>query len=183
MIVEISTETLKEFGISANDFLYLYLVSNKYYEVIVELNLNVELEELQTKGLIKIGESLESHIVRDKFVNHNRIPDDQMWAELLSYFPLKVTGNNREVRVLRSKDADSLNNAPAKKKYIAHIKGNVAVHRQAVEALKNELEIRKQSNNLFFMQMLSTWVNQRTWEKYIDIKPDVTATTRVTRQL
>jgi hypothetical protein len=59
----------------------------------------------------------------------------------------------------------------------------MAVHRQAVEALKNELEIRKQSNNLFFMQMLSTWVNQRTWEKYIDIKPDVTATTRVTRQL
>ena len=119
MIVEISTETLKEFGISANDFLYLYLVSNKYYEVIVELNLDVELEELQTKGLIKIGESLESHIVRDKFVNHNRIPDDQMWAELLSYYPLKVTGNNREVRVLRSKDAESSNNAPAKKKYLA----------------------------------------------------------------
>jgi hypothetical protein len=183
MIVEISTETLKDFGISANDYLYLYLLSNKCYEVIVELNLDVELEDLQTKGLIKIGEELQSHTVRDKFINYNRLPEDQMWSELLSYFPLKVSGNRGEVRVLRSKDAESANNSQAKKKYLAYLKGSTLRHKEVVDALKNELDIRNKSNSLFYMQMLNTWVNQRTWEKYIDLKADVTTTPRVTRQL
>lgn len=183
MIVEISTNTLKEFGISADDFLYLFLLSRREYDLLVELNLSVELEELQTKGLIKIGEGLQSHVVRDKFVNYKSVPEDQMWSELLSYFPLKVTGPRGEQRILRSKDAEASNNAQAKKRYLGYIKGNSIRHAEVVTALQTELKMRTSSGNLFYMQMLNTWVNQRTWEQYMNIDADEPSSTRITRKL
>ena len=57
MIVEINTEILERFGITADDFLYLYLLHAKSYDCLERLTLNPDTESLQTKGLIKLGRS------------------------------------------------------------------------------------------------------------------------------
>lgn len=184
MVVEISTESLKDFGISANDYLYLYLIHQKAHDVLVSLSLDVDLEALQTKGFIKLGDKIEDHIVREQFLRKNFTPFEQMWSELVSHFPLKVTDKRGATRILRSKDANTATNAAAKKKYRQYLKSNPNKHREVVKALETELKIRRDGDTMHFMQMLSTWVNQHTWEKYIGIDTDEESTDRrITRQL
>jgi hypothetical protein len=183
MVVEISTETLKEFGISANDYLYLHLLCNKGHDILVDLDLDVDLEDLQTKGFLKVGETVEDHVVREKFLTKHFTPFDQMWSELLSHFPLKVQDPKGSIRVLRSKDADSETNAIAKKKYKQYLSSNPNKHKQVIKALETELKIRKDGGNMHFMQMLRTWVHQKTWEQYIGLDAEPSSKGRITRQL
>ena len=183
MIIEISTENLKDFGISADDYLYLYLIHQKAYDVLVSLSLRVDLEALQTKGFVKLGDKIEEHIVREAFLKKNFTPFEQMWAELVSHFPLKVTDNRGAVRVLRSKDPNTSTNEAAKKKYRQYLKSNPNKHKEVIKALETELKIRSQGDTMSFMQMLSTWVNQHTWEKYIGLDSNEQSDRRTTRQL
>ena len=69
MIVEVNTDILSKFGITADDFLYLYLLHAKSYDCLEQLTLKPDTEALQTKGLIKLGEELRDHIVRQTFLD------------------------------------------------------------------------------------------------------------------
>jgi hypothetical protein len=106
-----------------------------------------------------------------------------MWSELLSHFPLKVQDPKGSIRVLRSKDADSETNAIAKKKYKQYLSSNPNKHKQVIKALETELKIRKDGGNMHFMQMLRTWVHQKTWEQYIGLDAEPSSKGRITRQL
>lgn len=182
MVIRINTETLKEFGITADDFLYLYLLHATSYDCLEELDLKPNTEALQTKGLIKLGEELRDHVVRQKFLNLFQTSFDQRWSELLSHFPIKVY-NNGNIRILRAKDAHARANSKAKDKYRKILNDDPGVHEQAIAGLKNELKLRKSTNSLGWMQMLATWINQYTWEKYEDIKDEQSSQGRITRKL
>jgi len=183
MIVEVNTNILKKFGISADDFLYLYLLHAKSHELISELSLRPDLEALQTKGLIKLGEEPQDHVVRQLFLDEFQDSFDRMWSELLSHFPLKVY-NQGHMRVLRAKDAFAKNNEKALRKYYKIVGEDKAKHEHIVQCLKNELELRKSTNTLGYMQMLTTWMNNHTWEQYEDVnEQSAQSTGRITRKL
>ena len=182
MIVEVNTDILSKFGITADDFLYLYLLHAKSYDCLEQLTLKPDTEALQTKGLIKLGEELRDHIVRQTFLDMFQASFDQMWAELLSHFPLKVF-NNGHLRVIRAKDAAAKANSKARERYRKIVGEDLLKHQFVVKCLKNELELRKSTNTLGYMQMLTTWVNNYTWEKYEDIETSSPNDTRITRQL
>jgi len=182
MIVEICTKSLKDFGITADEYLYLSLLHSGSHDVIDDLKLVVRLEVLQTKGLVKLGEETKDHVVRAKFSAPNATPFDQMWADLLSHFPLKVYANGG-VRPLRAKDPNAATNQRARKQYKKYIGGSVVKHKEVIRCLKVELDHRKKANNLGYMQMLSTWVNQHSWEKYQDLTDSSDNERRITREL
>ena len=182
MIVEINTEILERFGITADDFLYLYLLHAKSYDCLEGLTLNPDTESLQTKCLIKLGEELRDHVVRQTFLDMFQASFDQMWSELLSHFPLKVY-NNGMMRVLRARDAQAKANATPREKYRKVVGEDLVKHQFILKCLQNELELRKSTNTLGYMQMLSTWVNNYTWEKYEDISNSSPNESRITRQL
>jgi len=182
MVIEINTDILERFGITADDFLYLYLLHAKSYDCLERLTLNPDTESLQTKGLLKLGEELRDHVVRQTFLDMFQASFDQMWSELLSHFPLKVY-NNGMMRVLRARDAQAKANAKACDKYRKIVGEDLVKHQFIVKCLKNELELRKSTNTLGYMQMLSTWVNNYTWEKYEDISNSSPNESRITRQL
>jgi len=182
MVIEINTDILERFGITADDFLYLYLLHAKSYDCLERLTLNPDTESLQTKGLLKLGEELRDHVVRQTFLDMFQASFDQMWSELLSHFPLKVY-NNGMMRVLRARDAQAKANAKARDKYRKIVGEDLVKHQFIVKCLKNELELRKSTNTLGYMQMLSTWVNNYTWEKYEDISNSSPNESRITRQL
>jgi len=184
MIVSINTDILKKFGITADDFLYLYLLYATSYDLITELELKPNTEALQTKGLVKLGEELQDHIVRQEFLDLFQTSFDALWSELLSSFPLRVY-NKGNMRVLRAKNAHAKANAKAKEKYKRILNGSKILHDRIVKCLENELELRKSTDTLGYMQMLPTWINNYTWEKYEDINDEQSPEEqrRITRQL
>jgi hypothetical protein len=159
MTIEIDTDVLKDLDISADDFVYLYLLHAKAYDVIHLLK--PDTEALQRKGLIKVGEEPEDNVVRQKFIDTIEDNFDRMWSDLLSHFPIKVY-NQGQVRVLR-----------------------ISKHKKIVQCLINELEFRKTNNQIGYMQMLQTWVNGHSWEKYEDVNVGRTEEQerRITRKL
>jgi hypothetical protein len=170
MQIDISTEVLKKLCVTPTEYVYLYLVFLQEYEELESLNLNVSVEDLQTKGLIKIGaEGIKSHVVRYGFQHVQETSFDQMWFELLSHFPLKVSTRGGGIRVLRAKDPEVQSNQKAKSRYQKYVGKSLAKHTEVIKGLQNELDIRRKSNQMEFMQNLDTWLNQHTWEKYISI--------------
>ena len=170
MTIDISTEVLKSLCISPDEYVYLYLIYLQEYEELESLNLSISEDNLQTKGLIKLGaEGLKSHVVRYGFQNLQETSFDQMWSDLLSHFPIKVTTRNNGVRVLRSKDPEAQSNLKAKNRYQKVVGKSLAKHTEIIKGLKIELDIRRKGDQMEFMQNLDTWIYQHTWEKYASL--------------
>ena len=184
MQIEIDTEVLKELDISADDFVYLYLLHAKAHDVVNVLQLQPNTDALQRKGLIKLGEERKDDVVRQKFIDLIEDNFDRMWSELLSHFPIKVYAKGN-VRILRAADGNARNNQKAKKAYHRVVGKNAAKHKKIVQCLINELEFRKTNNQIGYMQMLQTWVNGHSWEKYEDVNVGRTEEQerRITRKL
>jgi len=163
MIIEIDTERLANLGLTPDEYVYLTMLSRN--EIDSSFKLDVDLELLQTNGWVKLGEG-DDVTLRDKFGSSTVSDFDQMWHGLLSRFPLKVI-NQGSVRMLRAKDPDSKANG-------------------IIECLNRELDFRRKGNGLGYMQMLDTWINNHSWEKYTDTN-DTTEpesnTGRITRSL
>jgi len=185
MLVEINTEVLKKFGITADDFLYLYLLHAEASYVGKELDIKPDLEDLQTKGLIKLGDKPSEHVVRHEFLTIVEDDFDRMWSELVSHFPLKVLANDRGLRMLRARDANAKTNQKSKRAYEKYVGTDKTKHDYVMQCLKNELVHRKLANSLGYMQQLQTWVNNHTWEKYDTIDNDKATkrSSRITRKL
>jgi hypothetical protein len=183
MKVEIDTEILKILGITADDFVYLYLLHANAYDILSELNLKPNEEDLQSVGLIKLGEKTEDHTVRQMFLDMFQSSFDSMWSELLSHFPIKVYGRDGQ-RILRARDAHAKANDKSKRKYRSIVGSNKLLHESIVKLLEVELKLRKENNTLGYMRMLQTWINGYTWQQYEDITNDPeTGKSRITRQL
>ena len=116
MKIDIDFEVLEQTQLSADDFLYLYIIYRKGFNYLTTLNLKPNLDELQTKGYVKLGETADQHVIREKFINLFSNDFDQMFAELLSNYPMKVNTENG-VRVLHALDPDCQANKKAKNKY------------------------------------------------------------------
>ena len=93
MKIDIDFEILMETNMSADDFTYLYLLYKKEYSYIPNLNLKPNLDKLQEAGYIKLGESSDQHVVRQEFIDLFSNDFDQMFAELISTYPMKVSTN------------------------------------------------------------------------------------------
>ena len=182
MIIEIDTERLANLGLTPDEYVYLTMLSRN--EIDSSFKLDVDLELLQTNGWVKLGEG-DDVTLRDKFGSSTVSDFDQMWHGLLSRFPLKVI-NQGQVRMLRAKDPDSKANGKAKSKYQKIVGTDKEKHNRIIECLNRELDFRRKGNGLGYMQMLDTWINNHSWEKYTDTN-DTTEpepnTGRITRSL
>lgn len=187
MIIEIDTEKLYDYGLTADEFLFLSMLSRDLDSS--DLKLIVDRDKLQTNGWVKLGEEDECTL-REKFNDEFSSTEDVIWHSLLSHYPLKVIANGA-VRILRAKDPGSKANAKARAKYLKYVGKNKQKHEHVIKCLQRELQLRKNGNNLGFMQQLETWINNHTWEKYSDLsdgepksKPESSGSEgRITRQL
>jgi len=186
MIIEIDTEKLIELDLTADEFLFLSMLSRSALDS--NLKLNIDREKLQTNGWVKWGEEDECHL-RSKFDDEFRKDESSIWSGLLSHYPIKVVANG-SVRILRAKDPDCKANSKAKTRYLKYVGEDVTKHEHVIKCLQRELKLRRQGNGLGYMQQLETWVNNHTWEKYSDLsdgeqpksKPPGSES-RITRQL
>ena len=183
MNVDIDFEVLEQTGMSADDFLYLYIIHKESYTYLNNLNLKPNLEKLQEDGYIKLGETPDQHFIRQEFIDLFSSNFDQMFAELVGTYPMKVMSKDRGVRVLHSKDPDSKSNEKAKGRYQKIVGTKLYKHLHIMKCLDKELTINR--FNLAYMQNLETWINNHTWEKYENLDENDTGetTARITRSL
>ena len=183
MKMNIDFEVLEQTGMSADDFLYLYIVYRKGFNYLNNLNLRPNLENLQEKSYIKLGETPEKHVIRQEFIDLFSSNFDQMFAELVGTYPMKVNAPNRGIRILHAKDPDAKANEKARNRYKKVIGTKFYKHRHIINCLNIQLIIER--DKLAFLQNLETWINNHTWEKYENLDENDTkdTTTRITRSL
>ena len=107
MNIEIDFEVLSQTEMSADDFVYLYIIYRKGYNYLDDLNLKPNLDELQEKGYIKLGNTPDQHEIKQIFIDLFASDFDQMFAELVNMYPMKVGSPGRGIRILHAKDPNA----------------------------------------------------------------------------
>ena len=181
MQVQIDVNLLVENGISADDFLALYAIYRTGFKTLDKLKLNPNWDDLQSKGYVKLGDSVEKHIIRQEFIDLFSSDFDQMFAELISTYPMKVS-TNRGYRILHAADPNCKSNQKAKAKYSRIVGTKKFVHDKIIKLLKVQLRVER--GKLEYMQQLEVWLNNHTWEKYINMDENAgQSENRITRRL
>ena len=184
MKVEIDFDILRETKMSADDFIFLYIIYRKGFNYLQQLNLKPNVEQLQTDGYIKLGQTPEHHTIRQDFIDLFVLDFDQMFAELVSTYPMKVDSPGRGIRILHAKDPDAKANDKCRNRYKKIINNKPYKHKHIMKCLNMQLKIER--DNLGFLQNLETWINNHTWEKYENLDENDTKDTtrpRITRSL
>ena len=117
MNIEIDFEVLSQTEMSADDFVYLYIIYRKGYNYLDDLNLKPNLDELQEKGYIKLGNTPDQHEIKQIFIDLFASDFDQMFAELVNMYPMKVGSPGRGIRILHAKDPNAKANEKSKNRY------------------------------------------------------------------
>jgi len=184
MKIELDLGLLQTVDMSPDDFVYLYLIHRRGFNYLTQLNLKPNLDALQEQGYVKLGEDPIDHKVRQKYLDLFLTDFDQMFAELTMTYPMKVTTDKRDVRILHAKDPTAKSNVKAKQKYKKIVDGKLYKHKLIITCLNNQL--RMERDRLGYMQNLETWINNHTWEKYENLDEDDTKDgtgPRITRSL
>lgn len=161
---------LQELSLSPNQYFYLYslYLTNPTKEFIT----SPEQLHLEQDGWIGYDDNIPggNWILRNKGRNLFEVKSDSLEQKFLrfwSYYPIKVG-----TRILKTKDDKSKEALDIKKKYISLIK-KPGIHEKIIKGLENELNLRRKDNSMQYMQLVTTWINQATWEKYCDLE-DIT---------
>jgi len=184
MKIEIDFELLGFTQLSADEYLYLYIVYRKGFNYLTQLNLKPDLEKLEKENYIKLGQTVDTHIIGQEFINLFSSNSDSMFAELISKYPMKVNSPGRGVRILHAKDPDAKANEKNKKRYKKIVDNKPHKHRNIMNCLDKQLIV--EGDNLGYLQNLETWINNHTWEKYENLDENDTKNnikTRITRSL
>ena len=94
---------------------------------------------------------------------------------------MKVS-TNRGFRILHAADPDCKSNNKARAKYSRIVGTKKFVHDKIIKLLKVQLKVER--DRLEYMQGLEVWLNNHTWEKYINIDENAEQSeNRITRRL
>jgi hypothetical protein len=163
MVVEINTDTLIEFKLTANQFLLAQLIYEGSLGTISSLKLEFgekviqeDLDILISAGYLR--KSINTYFVTPEFIRTVR--KEGMFEELLALYPTSV------VRVDGSKDYLRVGIARCKTRYNNIIKKSKAKHDNILKCLQLEIETRTRENSLAYMKRLANWLTSREWEAW-----------------
>jgi len=166
MLIEVNTETCVQNNLTPSQFVFLALLWQKETDVALEIlskdsSLKDSIKDLLDRGFLMMISN--RYIIERKKCNElfGESEDSDFW-EFFSTFPLKVMSNGTS-RPLRAQDPNSKNALEARAKYKAKVKSK-AMHKHVMACLNAELDNRKRSNKLGYMQNIITWLHQQTWQ-------------------
>jgi hypothetical protein len=186
MKIQIDTELLANEGITLDEYFILKCLYDENLNEIFNVfsNSNDLIKGLEKNGFVKnMNDSIDSVLQlknvylkpksKKLFFNESSF-FDTFW----SLYPIKV-GVGSNIRILKSKDANTLQGIGCKKKLEAITKNNPQIEADILKGLNNELIIRKRTNTMIFFQLIETYLHQRTWEKYVDLDEEESTTSEI----
>jgi len=183
MKIEIETSELEESGLFPSEYVFLWLINNKEYELIqkiycaygdkISVYLYDRIKELAKNGWLFEGgyydkDEIESIVDLSKIVLRQKtldlfITDDveTKWFHFKSIYPIK--DNERRLH-------DSQDNC--KERFIKLVLNKPGTYKEIIRGLENELEGRRVAGvrrNFFpAMKLMSSWINNKQWLTYLD---------------
>ena len=179
MLIQIETENLIKEKLTPNDYIILKLLFEQNYQLLKKLFFAIgQLEEnlivLEAEGYLKVTcdeldwTKISTQIsIRQKTIDLFVVKKTGFY-KWWSMYPIKVGAGN-SLRVLKTGAVDSKQAIICKQKFDRITGKDPVVEDQVIKGLEIELSIRRKSNSMAFMQLVETWLNQNTWEKYIHL--------------
>ena len=172
MIIEIDLDLIKELGLTPNEYIYLHC---KHKEDPYTVN------NIQVPILINGGWLNDEGEIGPKWLDLFASDFSDLFIELLTVYPAIVESPGRGKRVLHAKDPDAYTNMKSKNRYRKITGEKVTVHKEIIRLLK--VQLQSEVDSIGYMQNLETWLNNHTWEKYVDINLEEKTDGRITRSL
>ena len=132
-----------------------------------ESGIQVTLSENHNKEII---DDLKGKVIPivSKVENTSKfIMTGSIFNEVFNLYPQKVLNTNGTIRILRPIGEDTLQYDVLYKKYSSKIK-SLEQHQQVVKAINYLLT----STDHRFLQNFATFINQNSWENYINLEPE-----------
>jgi len=170
MKIEIDLRKLKQCNLSTDQFILLYLLYNKKQNTIKKFytrNEAMSIRNSLTETIYLLNKDINS-IFSDTIISTANVAkllgirsDSIDFLEFYSCYPMKVGS-----RILRAADSDSVLGRKHKKKYLDRVK-SFEDHEQAVKAITAFVAKKKQANELNYLPMMETVMNNSSWEQWV----------------
>ena len=170
-LIQINLDYLEEVGLNINQYLSLMkLYCHKEERLILPIGVYQEdIEFLETEKFISI-ESDEVGLTEKGYSVF--VPKEDLFEQFFELYPHRVPDGVGGFRAIGTASSDTVFGNKMRKKWNNTTKGNLKVQEDLIKALDYELNYRKRSGSLSFMQGMEVWFNKATWEKYIDAAND-----------
>jgi hypothetical protein len=161
--ITIPVDDIVKNGLSINEYLLLYNISNGYaISGLLDPSL-VSLSLLEKKGFIKLSDN--QVFLRDKAkVFFNK--DEDLFLVWLKTYPTKVVKKSGGKRALSPSSPDTILGKRLKKKWREVLKNNVGKQQIAIKVLELQVKDMTKSGDLEYMVEAHRWLNEGYHEKY-----------------
>jgi hypothetical protein len=164
MELRITVEELKKLGLSLTQYVLLWGLYNrvKINYFVVDENGIADLLKRQLVGYsTTTGEMLLTTLSLAIFE-----PPCALFDSFIETFPTRVKNNAGVVRVLSPDSPDTLSGRKLKHKWHVITKNNSKLQEHIIQCLKEEVRVRTNTGELYWMRNAETWLNKCTWEDY-----------------
>ena len=174
MIVEVDINTLMYNKLSANQYIFCYLLYRKAYDTLNAYltaygftNFEQEIEQLIQIGLLSRFEyanrlDIKGYTVTNNCLNILNGTNIDLFDEFLAEYPNKVLRKEGNVDFLKT------NIAKCRAKYKGIVKGKHHVHEHILDCLRYELNVKQASDSMKYMKKLPNWLEAEEWKTYED---------------
>ena len=174
LFITIDITEIKKYGLNINEYLTLLKLQHNAEGKTFPFDPDPRyFDRLRKDGFI-IGDSLSTPD-SDLSLGISLGPEglkifggEDLFEEFFALYPNSVdTGFGR--RAISAKDPNSISGKATHDIWKRVTKGKPYLQRKIIECLKRELEHKKNTNSMSYMQGIDTWLRQATWEKWEDI--------------
>jgi len=172
MLITLDTNKLIKGELNAHYFIILYLIHEKEYDILIHYLRKTKMDNrilTDIDEMIEFGWLLSS---RTEAYDYNKLqPSDKFvelitggdpFEELVQYYPRFVVRPDGNTDYLLT-DLDR-----ASAIYTKIIQKNKALHEHILKCLKEEIDIKEETDNMKYMRRLPKWISERGWESYKD---------------
>lgn len=170
----IENEKLIELKLSPSNYVILDLIFQKKYNCLkgfFDANLIDESNfiDLEKMGWIKLLDafnetiSFESIGIREKTTKLFKSDLNTKFLTLWVMYPMKVGD-----RILKPANSDTKEGQVCFEKWKKIVEGKPLLPDVMIKCLEKQLKIER--HKLQYLQQFKVWLNQQTWERYIDLK-------------
>lgn len=167
--MNINIKQLKEYNLTPNQYVLIYLAYNKRYsefnklfELLESNEFNHGLNKAEEEGFVKVGQNLPEDLeIRNKFLFMigKEGNDEENFDELVNEYPVKV------IRPDGTKDYLRTDLSRCRKNYKKYVTSK-RKHDRIMKALRYEKKVREKEGSWKYMKKLPKWLVSEEWRVF-----------------